>query len=112
MVGNVFRDLDRHFHSMILTALQTRLSGRWPYVYYTVNTHVSQQNRATATVWLGTESGHLSNVTVGLVNPAYTSQTCHSCGNHGHRAGRKFSCTRCGVFDADINAAQNIAAAG
>src|SRR5713101_10212848 len=39
MVGNVFRDLDRHFHSMILTALQTRLSGRWPYVYYTVNTH-------------------------------------------------------------------------
>lgn len=48
-----------------------------------------------------------------LVDPAYTSKTCHVCRERGHRSALKFSCTRCGyVGDADINAAINIAAAG
>ena len=51
-------------------------------------------------------------VPVVLVDPAYTSKTCHQCGIRGQRYALKFSCTRCGVFDADVNAAQNIAAAG
>jgi putative transposase len=51
-------------------------------------------------------------VSLVLIPPAYTSQTCHGCGQRGHRTALKFSCTRCGVFDADYNAALNIAAAG
>jgi len=52
-------------------------------------------------------------VPVVLVDPAYTSKTCHLCGHRGHRSGLKFSCTRCNmVMDADWNAAMNIAAAG
>jgi len=52
-------------------------------------------------------------VPVVLVDPAYTSKTCHLCGHRGHRSGLKFSCTRCHVvMDADWNAAMNIAAAG
>jgi IS605 OrfB family transposase len=48
-----------------------------------------------------------------LINPAYTSKTCHHCGTRGHRARLKFVCPRCGyVGDADINAALNIATAG
>jgi transposase len=48
-----------------------------------------------------------------LVDPAYTSKTCHLCGHRGHRSGLKFACTRCNVvMDADWNAAMNIAAAG
>lgn len=56
---------------------------------------------------------HAAGVPVVLVNPAYTSKTCHVCKARGHRNGLKFSCTRCGyVGDADYNAACNIAAAG
>ncbi|MFE5588340.1 zinc ribbon domain-containing protein, partial [Kitasatospora sp. NPDC056531] len=51
-----------------------------------------------------------------LVNPAYTSQTCHSC---GHRAPENresqavFRCAACGHRDhADVNTAKNIKAAG
>jgi IS605 OrfB family transposase len=52
-------------------------------------------------------------VPVVLVDPAYTSKTCHLCNQRGHRSGLNFSCTRCGVvMDADWNAAMNIAAAG
>jgi IS605 OrfB family transposase len=52
-------------------------------------------------------------VPVVLVDPAYTSKTCHLCKHRGHRSGLKFSCTRCNVvMDADWNAAMNIAAAG
>ncbi|HEY5865196.1 MAG TPA: transposase [Candidatus Tectomicrobia bacterium] len=48
-----------------------------------------------------------------LVDPSYTSQTCHLCHHRGHRSGLKFSCTRCNVvMDADWNAAMNIAVAG
>ncbi|MFJ7906003.1 zinc ribbon domain-containing protein [Kitasatospora sp. NPDC096204] len=47
-----------------------------------------------------------------LVNPAYTSQTCHACG-HVDPKNRKsqavFECTACGHGDhADVNAAKNI----
>lgn len=47
------------------------------------------------------------------VNPAWTSQTCHKCKNHGERDGENFSCTTCGWTGyADVNAACNIAAGG
>lgn len=54
-----------------------------------------------------------------LVNPAYTSQTCHQC-NHIHptrgesyRSGKKFACGHCGwTGDADVNGAKNIARIG
>lgn len=36
-------------------------------------------------------------VPVVLVDPAYTSKTCHRCGCRGHRSGLRFSCTRCNV---------------
>lgn len=46
------------------------------------------------------------------VDPAYTSKTCHRCGERGHRDALNFSCTGCGDFDADHNAALNISALG
>jgi IS605 OrfB family transposase len=47
-------------------------------------------------------------VPVRLVDPAYTSQTCHRCDVRGKRDGLVFACEHCGSFDADINAAINI----
>ncbi len=52
---------------------------------------------------------------VNLVNvpPAYTSKTCHKCFHIGNRNGKKFTCKNCNsVFDADENAAKNIALLG
>jgi putative transposase len=54
-----------------------------------------------------------------LVNPRYTSQTCHKC-HHIHpvqgksyRSGKKFACSHCGWRgDADLNGAIMIAALG
>ena len=49
------------------------------------------------------------------VHPAYTSQTCHSCGHvdEKNRNGTDFKCTACGhTDDADVNAALNILAFG
>jgi putative transposase len=46
------------------------------------------------------------------VDPAYTSKTCHRCGERGHRDALVFTCTTCGEFDADTNAALNISARG
>lgn len=47
------------------------------------------------------------------VNPAYTSQTCSSCGKLGIRNREIFCCTTCDVtLDADLNAARNIAGGG
>ncbi len=50
------------------------------------------------------------------VDPAYTSQTCSSCGHVSKRTGPSqatFSCTSCGFAEhADVNAARNIAARG
>lgn len=45
------------------------------------------------------------------VNPAFTSQTCHACGNVDKKArrGESYKCPVCGLStDADYNAAQNI----
>jgi putative transposase len=48
-----------------------------------------------------------------LVDPAYTSQTCHICGNQGNRRGKSFDCPVCmWSGDADFNGAQNIAFLG
>jgi len=51
-----------------------------------------------------------------LVNPAYTSQTCFSCGHISpeNRKNRdRFQCVACGrAEDADVNAARNIQTAG
>jgi putative transposase len=52
---------------------------------------------------------------LGVVNPAYTTQTCHQC---GHREEKKLSermhcCSQCGYkATRDLNAAQNILALG
>jgi IS605 OrfB family transposase len=53
-------------------------------------------------------------VTVALVNPAHTSQTCSSCGHvarNNRRSQSAFVCRECGFsLHADLNAARNIAA--
>jgi transposase len=54
----------------------------------------------------------LAGVEVFLVDPAYTSQTCSCCGERGQRKSLLFTCKKCGDFDADINAAKNIAFRG
>ena len=47
------------------------------------------------------------------VPPAYTSKTCSNCFHIGSRQGKKFTCNNCNsVFDADENAAKNIALLG
>ena len=49
------------------------------------------------------------NIKITNVNPAYTSQICHSCENFGKRNGEIFECEHCNAkYDADINAAYNI----
>ncbi|MBF2018375.1 MAG: IS200/IS605 family element transposase accessory protein TnpB [Rivularia sp. T60_A2020_040] len=50
-----------------------------------------------------------------LVNPAYTSKTCHCCGVIGNRNGKHFRCLNlaCGwVGDSDLNGSKNISAIG
>jgi len=52
-------------------------------------------------------------VPVILVEPAYTSKTCHQCHHVGDRNGKEFSCPICGWSgDADFNGAKNIADLG
>lgn len=52
-------------------------------------------------------------VPVVQINPRYTSLMCSSCLHAGIRRGSKFFCSNCGnISDADLNAAQNIAAVG
>jgi putative transposase len=51
----------------------------------------------------------LLGVPVELINPAYTSQTCSTCGQRGQRNALVFKCSDCGILDADINGALNIA---
>ncbi len=47
------------------------------------------------------------------VNPAYTSQTCHSCLHIGDRSGKQFKCENCGFYgDADWNGSLMIAILG
>lgn len=50
-----------------------------------------------------------------FVNPAYTSQTCSTCGttDKSFRHENLFSCSKCGLnLDADLNASRNIAMLG
>ncbi len=49
---------------------------------------------------------------VELVDPAYTSQTCHHCLNLGSRKGERFKCLTCGEQHADANASHVIALGG
>ena len=51
-------------------------------------------------------------IVVELINPAYTSQTCHQCFSLGSRKGECFSCTTCGENHADYNAACVISIGG
>jgi IS605 OrfB family transposase len=51
-------------------------------------------------------------ITFEKVPAAYTSQTCHRCGERGERDGDVFRCTTCGVIHADVNASFVIAAGG
>ena len=46
------------------------------------------------------------------VDPAYTSLECHQCHQMGKRTLDLFTGATCGEFDADVNAAKNIAAGG
>lgn len=54
----------------------------------------------------------LHGIRVGLVNPAYTSQTCSRCGcrsKEGRHTRGEFVCPECGLYiHADINAGKNI----
>ena len=49
-----------------------------------------------------------------MVDPKYTSQTCHACGKRTNpKASETLRCPHCGHFaDRDVNAARNILAAG
>jgi IS605 OrfB family transposase len=48
-----------------------------------------------------------------LVDPAYTSQTCHDCLHMGERQGQHFACAHCGLAcDADLNGAKVISLRG
>jgi putative transposase len=51
-------------------------------------------------------------ISVELVNPAYTSQTCHHCLKLGSRNGESFTCLTCGEQHADVNASHVIALGG
>jgi len=54
-------------------------------------------------------------VDVRLVDPRYTSKTCHCCKVIGNRQSKRFECLneRCGwIGDADVNGARNIATLG
>ena len=52
----------------------------------------------------------LLGIPVLYIEPAYTSQTCHKCGQIGKRNGKSFKCPQCGyTAHADVNAAWNIA---
>ena len=51
-------------------------------------------------------------IKIEFVDPAYTSQTCATCGVLGVRQGDVFSCSTCGKKHSDVNAAVNIAAGG
>ena len=57
----------------------------------------------------------LAGIPLYLVNPAYTSKSCHKCLNIGKRNGKKFSCSNNSCNwkgDSDYNGSQNISALG
>ena len=53
---------------------------------------------------------NLLGIPVFYIEPAYTSQICHKCGQIGNRNGKSFKCPHCGyTAHSDVNAAWNIA---
>ena len=58
----------------------------------------------------------LNGVPFVVVNPRYTSQTCHSCKHIGKRTNKVFKCTntncKVDIMDADFNASKNISLLG
>jgi len=55
----------------------------------------------------------LNGIKLVMINPAYSSQTCHSCKHIGKRTNKHFECSNCGNdIDADFNASLNIATLG
>lgn len=55
----------------------------------------------------------LNGIPLIIVPPNYTSKTCSNCFNIGSRVLKRFTCNNCNsVFDADVNAAKNIALLG
>ncbi|MGE3953815.1 MAG: RNA-guided endonuclease InsQ/TnpB family protein [Parachlamydiales bacterium] len=56
--------------------------------------------------------GNAVGITVEWIDPAYTSQTCHSCLQLGSREWEQFCCTTCGDCHADFNAACVISLGG
>lgn len=59
-----------------------------------------------------TYKAQMAGIPVFLVNPAYTSKTCSSCGSIGIRRGEHFHCPHCSFqADADFNASINISRA-
>lgn len=81
----------------------------------------AKRNKTTRT-WLGqwafsqlefdiTYKAHALGITVALVDPAYTSQRCSTCGHtaKNNRSKGTFACRLCGfVANADVNAAVNV----
>lgn len=52
-------------------------------------------------------------IAVEYVEPAYTSQTCSSCGGLGKRSKHRFECPHCGLrAHSDLNASRNLARIG
>lgn len=52
-------------------------------------------------------------IAVEYVEPAYTSQTCSSCGELGKRSKHRFECPHCGLrAHSDLNASRNLARIG
>jgi IS605 OrfB family transposase len=52
-------------------------------------------------------------IAVEYVEPAYTSQTCSSCGGLGQRSKHRFECPHCGLrAHSDLNASRNLARIG
>jgi IS605 OrfB family transposase len=52
-------------------------------------------------------------IAVEYVEPAYTSQTCSSCGGLGQRSKHRFECHHCGLrAHSDLNASRNLARIG
>ncbi|MGE3953833.1 MAG: RNA-guided endonuclease InsQ/TnpB family protein [Parachlamydiales bacterium] len=56
--------------------------------------------------------GNAVGITLEWIDPAYTSQTCHSCLQLGSREGERFCCITCGDCHADLNAACVISLGG
>ena len=76
---------------------RNRMVANWS--YYQLQQYVSYK---------AAEAG----ITVELINPAYTSQTCHKCYKLGSRKGDLFTCLTCGEMHADYNAACMISSGG